>query len=61
MFFIIKDSPSSFLSSHAAKAYGQFYHEAYNAGIERLPARNTQPLRNHTTLMRGTLAGSPLE
>jgi hypothetical protein len=32
-----------------------------NAGIERLPARYTQPQRNHTTLMRGKLAGSPLE
>ncbi|MEJ7576795.1 MAG: hypothetical protein WKF74_07310 [Pyrinomonadaceae bacterium] len=32
-----------------------------NAGIERLPARKRRPERNHTTLMSGKLAGSPLE
>jgi len=38
-----------------------FVRSGSNAGIERLPARNTQPERNHATLMRGKLAGSPLE
>jgi hypothetical protein len=35
--------------------------EVFNAGIERLPARYTQPGRNYSTDMTGKLAGSPLE
>jgi hypothetical protein len=32
-----------------------------NARIERLPARKQRQQRNHATLMRGKLAGCPLE